>query len=136
MAHRDLKPVRRLTDLIVNSSFTHFLTKENILVSDRGRACLTDFGLATTFDTQAYMESVQRNICGTWQYMAPELHNANAQQEFDKINKRACDIYALGCTIYFVRERSAMLLFEFYRMLLRFMRANHHFLSFPGVASV
>ncbi|KAL4073741.1 kinase-like domain-containing protein [Scleroderma citrinum] len=68
VAHRDLKP-------------------ENILISNKGRACLADFGLATTFDTQAYLKSA------TIQY---------TPQHKREINKRACDIYALGCTIYTV----------------------------------
>ncbi|KIM69560.1 hypothetical protein SCLCIDRAFT_103079, partial [Scleroderma citrinum Foug A] len=83
VAHLDLKP-------------------DNILVSDEGRACLTDFGMATTFDTQAYMKPVQRNIGGTLPYMAPELLRDRTKQDIDKINKRACDIYALGCTIYVI----------------------------------
>ncbi|KAH7888969.1 kinase-like domain-containing protein [Phlebopus sp. FC_14] len=83
IAHRDLKP-------------------ENIVVSNNGRACLADFGVMRVFDSQAHLRTatVDLNVLGTLVYMAPELHMATTGEEIRTINKRACDLYALGFTVY------------------------------------
>ena len=64
LLHRDLKPA-------------------NILVDDRGRAMVTDFGLSCAADTGA----------GTPAYMSPE------QWRGGKLDERT-DIYAYGCILY------------------------------------
>ncbi|KAF9241776.1 kinase-like domain-containing protein [Melanogaster broomeanus] len=83
VAHRDLKP-------------------DNIFITRAGRACLADFGLVSTFDADTQFRTATNQLAmgGTRCYMAPELHAAETEEQKRKVNKRACDMYALGCTIY------------------------------------
>eukprot|EP00531_Pseudo-nitzschia_arenysensis_P006584 CAMPEP_0116153940 /NCGR_PEP_ID=MMETSP0329-20121206/21513_1 /TAXON_ID=697910 /ORGANISM="Pseudo-nitzschia arenysensis, Strain B593" /LENGTH=820 /DNA_ID=CAMNT_0003650883 /DNA_START=213 /DNA_END=2672 /DNA_ORIENTATION=+ len=77
--HRDLKP-------------------ENILLCNDGHICLTDFGLAKDFGTH-WAEGPEddqeraRTICGTKEYMAPEMV---AKKGYGK----AADYWSLGCIAY------------------------------------
>jgi serine/threonine protein kinase len=67
IVHRDVKP-------------------DNILVSEDGRALLSDFGLARL------AEGAQPNtVCGTVPYMAPEVWEERAGF--------ACDQYSLACSL-------------------------------------
>ena len=77
--HRDLKP-------------------ENILLSSDGHVCLTDFGLAKDFSGEGGFqneddESRARTVCGTQEYMAPEMV---ARKGYG----RAADYWSLGCITY------------------------------------
>lgn len=74
--HRDLKP-------------------ENILLGNDGHICLTDFGLAKDFGPDWNDEGGDRasTICGTQEYMAPEMV---AQKGYGK----AADYWSLGCIAY------------------------------------
>jgi p70 ribosomal S6 kinase len=74
--HRDLKP-------------------ENILLGSDGHVCLTDFGLAKDFGTEGFDEESSRalTVCGTQEYMAPEMV---ARQGYS----RAADYWSLGCIAY------------------------------------
>ena len=77
--HRDLKP-------------------ENILLSIDGHVCLTDFGLAKDFSEDGGFqnegdESRAKTICGTQEYMAPEMV---ARKGYG----RAADFWSLGCIAY------------------------------------
>jgi len=85
--HRDLKP-------------------ENILVAADGHLCLTDFGLAKDFQYNRNLRSVDEvsedykeeegralTICGTQEYMAPEMI---ARKGYGK----AADFWSLGCIAY------------------------------------
>jgi p70 ribosomal S6 kinase len=76
--HRDLKP-------------------ENILLSSDGHVCLTDFGLAKDFGPGWKDDSEDaeraRTICGTQEYMAPEMV---ANKGYGK----AADYWSLGCIAY------------------------------------
>lgn len=94
--------------LLHGSSF-HFAlcSQDNILITSKGRACLADFGLVSAFDTEDHFHTAPSQIVmgGTYNYMAPEIFNADDKEAKRKVNKRACDMYALGCTIYAVRRR-------------------------------
>lgn len=79
--HRDLKP-------------------ENILLHSDGHLALTDFGLAKDFSSNTFESSSSpleqsrvRTICGTVEYMAPEMI---ARKGYGK----AADFWSLGCIAY------------------------------------
>lgn len=78
--HRDLKP-------------------ENILLQSSGHLALTDFGLAKDFSSTVYEddngdpENRALTICGTGEYMAPEMI---AKKGYGK----AADFWSLGCIAY------------------------------------
>ena len=77
--HRDLKP-------------------ENILLGSDGHVCLTDFGLAKDFSEDGGFqneddESRAKTVCGTQEYMAPEMV---ARKGYG----RAADFWSLGCIAY------------------------------------
>lgn len=76
--HRDLKP-------------------ENILLCNDGHICLTDFGLAKDFGPNWTDQDVESDrastICGTQEYMAPEMV---ARKGYGK----AADYWSLGCIAY------------------------------------
>ena len=69
--HRDLKP-------------------ENLLLDDDGHVVVTDFGLAKLFESH---EEVHRTLCGTDEYMAPEMV---ARRSYGK----AVDLWSLGILIF------------------------------------
>lgn len=83
------------------------MLQDNILITSKGNACLADFGLVSTFDTADHPHTPpsQVDFGGTWNYMAPEMFSAKGREERQQVNKRACDMYALGCTIYAVCRR-------------------------------
>jgi serine/threonine protein kinase len=87
----------------------HFVLclQDNILITGKGRACLADFGLSSAFDTDDHFRTAPSQVVmgGTYNYMAPEIFNAGDKKAKSKVNRRACDMYALGCTIYAVRRR-------------------------------
>jgi len=85
IAHRDIKP-------------------QNILITNKGHACLADFGLVSVFDVDEHFRTAtnQLAISGTHSYMALELLRAENEDAKRRVNRRACDMYALGCTIYVV----------------------------------
>ena len=80
--HRDLKP-------------------ENILLCSDGHVCVTDFGLARDFSGEAGFggfnteedESRARTVCGTQEYMSPEMLSRKGYG-------RASDYWSLGCIAY------------------------------------
>ena len=69
----------------------------NILVTDRGHACLADFGLSRMIDngTVAFTgsQSIDSKFAGTPAWMAPELHRG------EKATFKS-DIYAFACVCY------------------------------------
>ncbi|KAG1662594.1 hypothetical protein FOA52_002991 [Chlamydomonas sp. UWO 241] len=71
--HRDLKPA-------------------NVLLDQRGRAKLADFGISRAKDPLKSFVSVTQHS-GTLNYMAPELFRGKHVDE-------KCDIYSLGCIMY------------------------------------
>ncbi len=72
VVHRDLKP-------------------ENVLLDHEGHTCLTDFGLAKEFDLSD--DGRLRTVCGTSQYMSPEMI---ARKGYGA----ASDWWSLGCIVY------------------------------------
>ena len=80
--HRDLKP-------------------ENILLCSDGHVCVTDFGLARDLSSETGFggfcteedESRARTVCGTQEYMSPEMLSRKGYG-------RASDWWSLGCIAY------------------------------------
>jgi serine/threonine protein kinase len=75
IVHRDVKP-------------------ENILVDDRNRVRLVDFGLAKWLGRPALSEQDESRVAGTWGYMAPEQLSAP-----ESVDHRA-DIFSTGVVCY------------------------------------
>jgi serine/threonine protein kinase len=75
--------------------------KVNILISQSHRACLADFGLATTKDTMSFMitTTITTRTTGTLRWQAPELLDPDLD-EHKCNNSSATDIYAYGCVCY------------------------------------
>lgn len=71
------------------------LKPENVLLGSDGHVVLTDFGLAKDFGQAGFQDENQRalTICGTQEYMAPEMI---ARQGYG----RAADYWSLGCLAY------------------------------------
>ena len=65
---------------------------ENILIDDNGKHILCDFGLAR------YALTKMRRICGTYNYMAPEMWFLEKKDNHDKYTYKI-DIFSLGALI-------------------------------------
>jgi len=77
IAHRDLKP-------------------ENILLTDDSDSIkLSDFGLSRVVDQTSFMKT----ICGTPQYVAPEILNSSRSAVGYGL---ACDLWSSGVILYFI----------------------------------
>jgi serine/threonine protein kinase len=61
------------------------LKPENVMIGQNGYPVLTDFGLSKQ-GTRA------NSICGTAEYMAPEVHSKSYGHE--------CDWWSFGCLLY------------------------------------
>ncbi|KAG0707059.1 kinase-like domain-containing protein [Suillus ampliporus] len=73
----------------------------NILITSSGRACLADFGLATTQDSQIQLQTTVISFAGTSSFMAPELLQARTNPSLlSTLDRRPCDIFAFGCICY------------------------------------
>jgi serine/threonine-protein kinase len=76
VVHRDLKP-------------------GNIVFDSRGKACITDFGLAERWESDADVSSTSPPaLAGTFQFIPPEVYSGRAA-----IGPRI-DVYALGVILY------------------------------------
>lgn len=88
-----------LRDIVAGLKFLHFrgiihrdLKLSNILLSETGQAKIADFGLAVATEFSD-SDSRERTICGTPNYLAPEILNK-------KNYGRGADIWSLGCLLY------------------------------------
>ena len=79
VVHRDVKPA-------------------NVLIDERGQACLTDFGIATTTEDSAL--TAQGAVLGSPSYMAPERAHGDPPTP-------AVDLWSLGATLYTAVEGRA-----------------------------
>ena len=90
-----------LRDVVAGLKFLHSrgiihrdLKLSNILLSETGKAKIADFGLAVlTEGHPGTTDSRERTICGTPNYLAPEILNK-------KNYGRGADIWSLGCLLY------------------------------------
>jgi serine/threonine protein kinase len=73
----------------------------NVLITQSGRACLADFGLARAIDSNSMSMAQNSTIKsgGTVRWQAPELFNPTGCQQ----NTMCSDIYAFACVCYEVR---------------------------------
>ena len=70
-----------------------------------GTACIADFGLSTTEESQRlWLTPTSRRAAGTWRWLAPELLVAKPN-DVPIYNTRASDIYAFGIVGYEVCSR-------------------------------
>lgn len=70
----------------------------NILITSSGRACIADFGIAQARDCYIQMTTSSGSKGGTRHFMAPELLDRTT--DFQKLDRRPCDVYALACVCY------------------------------------
>ncbi|KAJ2923629.1 hypothetical protein H1R20_g13463, partial [Candolleomyces eurysporus] len=80
----------------------------NVLVTDALTCCLADFGLSLILESQR-LGNKSPTLAGSICWMAPELMTAGELESSDpnggqavkrEIDRKAGDIFALGCTIY------------------------------------
>lgn len=88
-----------LRDVVAGLRFLHSkgiihrdLKLSNILLSETGQAKIADFGLAVLTEFSE-VDSRERTICGTPNYLAPEILNK-------KNYGRGADIWSLGCLLF------------------------------------
>lgn len=74
--------------------------QSNVLVRDDGVCYLADFGLSSIEEEHKLVQS-SPSFKGTLNWAAPEVFYPPMSGER---NHRAADVYALGCTIYEVRN--------------------------------
>ena len=92
-----------LRDVVAGLKFLHShgiihrdLKLSNILLSESGQAKIADFGLAVRTEpasSDGTGDSKERTICGTPNYLAPEILNK-------KNYGRGADIWSLGCLLF------------------------------------
>ena len=114
VVHGDLKGVR--FHLWSNTHAHNLHDQRNILINDRFRACITDFGFSTgvggehcvvSNDSSASVSSEDSLMSfhrgGTLMFLSPELHSPkNIGADIGRQTKES-DCYALGMVIYEVR---------------------------------
>ena len=89
-----------LRDVVAGLRFLHSrgiihrdLKLSNILLAEDGQAKIADFGLAVSASTSNSTDDCERTICGTPNYLAPEIVGKRRYG-------RAADIWSLGCLLY------------------------------------
>ncbi|KIM77961.1 hypothetical protein PILCRDRAFT_607034 [Piloderma croceum F 1598] len=105
--HPDTHCVHLASDMALGLEYLHRLQPSvvhgdlkgaNILITQSGRACLADFGLAIAIDSNTMTVAQNSTIRsgGTVRWQAPELFNPTGCQQ----NTTCSDIYAFACVCY------------------------------------
>lgn len=83
----------------------NLLPQVNVLISDDGAACLSDFGLSRILQTSGF---TTKNVAGTYRWMALELLDPVVRDdgESDCLATTASDVWALAMTILEVSQHS------------------------------
>ena len=90
--HRDLTTPYRHPNDTLTTPYQHpnnTLTTHTVLLQADGHICLTDFGLAKETNT----DSGNRTLCGTSEYMAPEMLTRNGYG-------KCVDWWSFGALVY------------------------------------
>ena len=78
--------------------------QSNILITDEGRAVLTDFGLSRVTESMGPTGNTTSSAAGSIRWQAPELFlELNYDAPLPIMLKRrtkASDVWAFGCTVY------------------------------------
>lgn len=74
----------------------------NILVSSSRRACLADFGLATTMESKPRVQLRTGGLTGTLRWQAPELlaDIDSGAESTERCNTFATDVYAFASVCF------------------------------------
>lgn len=93
--------VRRICVPVRFRSEPLFLSQDNIVVDEKGRASLCDFGMTTFIHSlDSINPSTQSSTGGTMQYMAPELVNPEDCGLKYAHPSCECDIYAFAVVMW------------------------------------
>jgi serine/threonine protein kinase len=97
LAHGNLKGVRFIFGLICRRQYSFYL-QANIVVSEEGRACLTDVGLTRVTKNLCFSAAVATGGSKFVRWCAPELLVPDESKRGGPTKES--DIYAMGMTIY------------------------------------
>jgi serine/threonine protein kinase len=93
------------------------------LITERRRACLADFGLATTSESQVVkFWSSEIRLGGTWRWMAPELLDPSEGSSLK--NTTRSDIYAFACVCYEVCCSSRLIVLLGHKITIQIFSGN------------
>ena len=93
LIHGDIKAVRPISFQITFQLLIKSHWQVNILIDETGGVRLTDFGLLTVSETEAFQTTYTRGDGGSMRWMAPELSESGTKKS------RATDVYSFGMTI-------------------------------------
>ena len=109
---RQLLEIAQGLDYLHSMNIVHGdLRGSNILISDDGNACLSDFGLATTIsdpDSTVGMLTSSTNHGGSARWFAPELIDPKSFGCEKFIRTTASDVYAYACVCLEVLHLKSM----------------------------
>lgn len=105
--HPETQCVHLVSDMALGLEYLHGLQPgvvhgdlkgANVLITQSGRACLADFGLAIAIDSNTMTVAQNSTVRsgGTVRWQAPELFNPTGCQQ----NTTCSDIYAFACVCY------------------------------------
>ncbi|KAJ7198994.1 kinase-like domain-containing protein, partial [Mycena pura] len=82
------------------------LKGSNVLISDKGYAVLSDFGLSRSLERPTGYTTSIYSVAGSLSWSSPELIRPWFHPEESCIKTLASDVWAFGCTVYEVRRGS------------------------------